>query len=156
MPAGFATLTILDYQANQKQMRELDESGAGVGPFLPCVSPQPGGDALGGFWSFAAPPGGLTGVTPAQIITAPGSTLRRYIQSIQISADPLSAATEFVLRETGGATLWRIKIQTGGFGLQSPPLMIPIKPALNAALEIAILSSVTGAVFCNAQGFTAP
>lgn len=156
MPLGYGIVTVLDYQGNQKQMRQLDEGGAGGGPFLPCVSPQPGGDALNNHWSFSAPAGGLSGVTPLAIVAAPGATLRRYVASIQIAADALSAASEFVLREPGGAVLWRIKIPLAGLPLEYVAFPVPIKPALAAGLEVALLSSVTGAIYCNVQGFTAP
>lgn len=110
-------------------------------------------------WSYVAAAAGISNTTTAvPIKAAGGASIKNYITSMQISSDPLGAATEFAIRDgAGGAVLWRMKIGTAGVvnGL-SINFPTPLAGTANTLLEIVTLTaSVTGGVFVNAQGFTA-
>ena len=111
-------------------------------------------------WAYNAAAGGYanstTGVT---VRSAAGAGLRSYLTSIQIYAQPHTNATEFVLRDgpTGGApVIWRIFIPTTGLPLTQITFENPLRTTANTLLEMCTLTaSGAGAVFFNAQGFTA-
>jgi hypothetical protein len=111
-------------------------------------------------WSYASATGGITNTTTAVTLkTASGAGIRNYITALQISSDALGVATEVVIRDgAAGTVLWRQKIGTAGLGgglsIQLPS---PIKSTANTLLEVATLTAtVTGGIFINAQGYTAP
>lgn len=111
-------------------------------------------------WQYAAASGGISNTTTAVTIkAAAGASVRNYITAIQIEAEALGAATELAIRDgAAGTVIWRIKIGTGGL-LGGLPITFPtpLKGTANTLLEVVTLTaSVTGAVYFNAQGFTAP
>ena len=109
-------------------------------------------------WQYAAAAGGLVNTTTAVTVrAAAGASLRSYITTIQLQAEPLTTATEFVIRDgAAGTVIWRIKIPTTGLPLTTFPVT-GLKSTANTLLEIATLTaSGAGAVYFNMQGYTAP
>ena len=113
----------------------------------------------GSRWAYAAANLGIANTTTAVTIkAAAGAAVKNYITSLQIVSEALGAATEVAIRDgAGGAVLWRIKIGTGGliggFPITFPS---PLVGTANTLLEVVTLTaSVTGAVYVNAQGYTA-
>ena len=110
-------------------------------------------------WSYAAASGGISNTTTAVTIkAAAGAGIRNYITAIQISADALGAATEIAVRDgAGGTVLLRQKITTAGLAPANIIFPSPLKSTANTLLEVVTLTAtVTGAVYFNAQGYTAP
>jgi hypothetical protein len=125
---------------------------------IPLVS-LPDGDYKSNHWSYAAASGGIVNTTTAVTIkAAAGTDIRNYITSIQIMAEALGTATEVAIRDgAGGTVLWRTKIGTAGL-LAGRDITFerPLKGSLNTLLEVVTLTaSGTGAVYFNAQGYTA-
>lgn len=111
-------------------------------------------------WSYVAAASGISNTTTAVTIkTAAGAGVRSYITSLQISTDgALGAATEVAIRDgAGGAVLWRDKLSTTGrISGQAISFPTPLKSTANTLLEVVTLSlTITGAVYFNAQGYTA-
>jgi len=111
-------------------------------------------------WSYAAASGGISNTTTAvTIAAAAGAGIRNYITGVQITSDALGTATELAIRDgAAGTVIWRHKIGTAGlpagWGITFP---IPLKSSANTLLEVVTLTaSVTGAVYFDAQGYTAP
>jgi hypothetical protein len=107
-------------------------------------------------WTYAPPTGGLLNTTTAVTITpAKGTYNANYLSGGECYVEPLTNATELVIRDgAGGTVLWRMKIPTGGW---PNPVDINILPAIRATpnnlLEMATLTaSGTGAVYCNWRG----
>lgn len=114
----------------------------------------------GAHWNYAAAASGISNTTTAVTIkTAAGASVKNCITSIQLSDDTLGAATEFAIRDgVGGTVLWRTKLQTTALSAQ-PGIDFPaaICGTANTLLEVVTLTaSITGSVYFNAQGFTAP
>lgn len=111
-------------------------------------------------WSYAPPVSGLVNTTAVQIAAAPADTVHRnYIDSIQIDATALTAASELVIRSgAAGTVLWRCIIGTVGLlGGRNIPFNRPLAGAPGQLLEIALLTNpVAGSVYFNAQGRTGP
>lgn len=110
-------------------------------------------------WSYAAASGGISNSTTAVTFkTAAAAGIRNYITAIQISADALGAATEIAIRDgAGGTVLWRQKITTAGLAPTNVVLPTPIKSTAATLLEVVTLTAtITGGVYFNAQGYTAP
>ena len=110
-------------------------------------------------WSYAAASGGILNTTTAVTIKAAASTpYRNYLTSIQVQAEALANATELAVRDgAGGTVLWRIKIPTAGLDLKQIDFADPLKSSSATLLEVVTLTaSGTGAVYFNAQGYTAP
>jgi len=111
-------------------------------------------------WSYAAATSGIVNTTTAVTIKDAGAAgIRSYITSIQIMAEALGTATELAIRDgAGGTVLWRTKIGTGGLTTgQSITFHSPLKSTAATLLEVVTLTaSVTGAVYFNAQGYSAP
>lgn len=110
-------------------------------------------------WKYAAATGGISNTTTAVTIkAAAGASIKNYITCLQLSSDPLGAATELAIRDgAAGTVLWRMKIGTAGIvnGL-TVNFPTPLVGTANTLLEVITLStSLTGGVFVNAQGFTA-
>ena len=104
-------------------------------------------------WQYTAAAGGITASTADVVIKAAGpANIRNYITSISISADPLVAATEIVIKE-GATIIWRDKIKTTGMALTHVEFPTPLKSAAATALNVAVLTSNAGAVYFNAQGY---
>lgn len=110
-------------------------------------------------WQYAAAANGISNTTTAVTIKASaGGSLRNYITAIQIYSDALGAATEFAIRDgAAGAVLWRTKIGTAG-RVNGDPIVFPtpIRGSAATLLEVVTLTaSITGAVYFNAQGYSA-
>jgi len=111
-------------------------------------------------WQFASAASGIVNST-AVVQAAPVPTGTPYfncVSALQLMAEALGSATEFVIKgSVSGTVLWRTKIGTGGLpGLSavfSPPLQAPAGDAIQIQT---LTASVTGAVYANLQGFTAP
>lgn len=113
-----------------------------------------------GDWAYAAANLGIVNTTTAVTIKAAGAAgLRNYVTGIQMTAEALGAATEIAIRDgAGGAVLWRTKIGSAGIvnGINLT-FQTPIKGTAATLLEfVTLTASITGAVYFNAQGYTAP
>jgi hypothetical protein len=109
-------------------------------------------------WSYAAAGSGIVNTTTAVTFrAAAGTGLRSYVTSIQVMAEALTNATELAIRDgAGGTVLWRTRIPTGGLPTMNVTFRNPLKSTANTLLEVVTLSaSGAGAVYFNAQGFTA-
>lgn len=109
-------------------------------------------------WSYAAAPSGIVNTTTAVTFrAAAGAGLRSYVTGVQIMSEALTNATELAIRDgAGGTVLWRTRIPTGGLPTMNVVFNNPLKSTANTLLEVVTLSaSGAGAVYFNAQGFTA-
>ena len=108
-------------------------------------------------WNYAAASSGIASTTTAVTIkAAAGAGLRNYITDIQISHATLGAATEFAVRDgAGGTVLWRGTLGTVANENISVRFNTPLVGTANTLLEVLTISSVTGGVYFNAQGFSA-
>jgi hypothetical protein len=109
-------------------------------------------------WSYAAAGSGIVNTTTAVTFrAAAGAGLRSYVTSIQVMSEALTNATELAIRDgAGGTVLWRTRIPTGGLPTMNIVFASPLKSTANTLLEVLTLSaSGAGAVYFNAQGFTA-
>lgn len=109
-------------------------------------------------WSYAAATGGISNTTTAVTVKAAGAAgIRNYVTSMQVYAPTLGAATEIAVRDgAGGTVLWRGYAPTGGIN-QTIQFESPIKGTAATLLEVVTLTAtVTGGVYFNLQGYTAP
>lgn len=110
-------------------------------------------------WTYAAAVGGISNTTTAVTVRAAVAASRNCITGFQIASDALGAATEFAIRDgAAGTVIWRTKIGTAGYvnGFNAT-LPMPLCGTTNTLLEVVTLTaSITGAVYFNAQGYTAP
>jgi hypothetical protein len=122
-----------------------------------CSNVLENGELPVGTWKYAAAAGGIVSSTAGvTIATAPAAGVSNYIKSLQIGTDTLGAATELVIRDgAAGTVIWRIKLQTQALPADTINFDPPIKGTAATLLEIAALTSVTGGIFVNAQGYTA-
>lgn len=109
-------------------------------------------------WTYAAAASGIAGSTTAVTVkTAAGAGLRNYVCSLQLQTATLGNATEFCIRDgAGGTVLFRTQLQTTALPLLTIDFAVPLKGSTNTLLEIVTLTSATGGVYCNLQGFEAP
>lgn len=110
-------------------------------------------------WSYAAATGGISNTTTGVTVkAAAGASVRNYVTGLQLEADALGAATEFVINDgAAGTVLWRGKIGTAGLAQQGVVFNPPLQGTANTLIEIKTLTaSITGGVFANLQGFTGP
>jgi hypothetical protein len=110
------------------------------------------------FWNFAGIAGGIVSSTADTALkAAAGAGVRNYLKSLAINHDTLSAVTECVVKD-GAAIIWRGKLQTpvvdSAAGAGAIIFDPPLRGTANTALNFALLTSVTGGVFINAQGYT--
>lgn len=104
-------------------------------------------------WQYAGIASGIVSSTADTEIKAALATYRNYLTSISISHDTLSAVTEYVIKD-GATVIYRGKLQvtaTEGLVITFPN---PLRGTANTALNFALLTSVTGGVYINAQGYT--
>jgi len=115
------------------------------------------GELPTGSWKYAGIAGGIVSSTAGVTIAPAAATgISNYIKSIQLGHDTLGAATELVIRDGAvGTVIWRMKLQTQALPADTINLDPPIKGTAATLLEIAALTSVTGGIFVNAQGYTA-
>ena len=163
----FAALMITASMAFSAPSDNIRESVAICNPNAPsqCMVPASNGavsitEASSTDWSYAAAASGILNTTTAVTFkTAAGSGQRNYITGLQVTAEALGTATELAIRDgAAGTVLWRIKIGTGGIPAGINIIFdSPLKGTANTLLEVVTLTaSTTGAVYFNAQGFTAP
>ena len=109
-------------------------------------------------WTYAAAAAGILNTTTAVTIrVAAAAGIRNYIASIQVMAETLTTATELAIRDgAAGAVLWRTKIPTTGLPSTQFNFRMPLRGTAATLLEVVTLTaSGAGAVYFNAQGFTA-
>jgi len=109
-------------------------------------------------WQYAAAASGILNTTTAVTIkAAAGASVRNYITAIQVMFEALTTATELAIRDgAGGTVIWRTKIPASLAGAQTLDFPVPLKGTANTLLEVVTLTaSGAGAVYFNAQGFTA-
>ena len=109
-------------------------------------------------WSYAPASGGIVNTTTAVTIkAAAGASVRNYLKSLTISHDALGAATEIAVRDgAGGTVLWRSRLQTTAVEDRAINFDTPLYSTANTLLEVLTITAVTGRVYVNAQGYTAP
>lgn len=109
-------------------------------------------------WTYAAASGGISNSTTAVTMVAATASVRNYITACQISSDALGAATELAIRDgAAGTVLTRMKIGTAGLTPTNIEWPTPLKSTVNTLLEVVTLTAtVTGGVYVNCQGYTAP
>ena len=107
-------------------------------------------------WYYAAASGGIdTTTTAVTIQAAAGAGLGNYITDIQVSHATLGGATELAVRDgAGGTVLWRMTLNTVANENISVHFGTPLRGSDNTLLEVVTLSSVTGDVLFNAQGYS--
>lgn len=106
-------------------------------------------------WQYAAAASGIVSSVADVVLNAALATYRNYLVSIELSHDLLSAVTEFVIKD-GATIIHRGKLQVAAVESLELTFDPPLRCTVNTALNFALLSSVTGGVYVNAQGFTAP
>lgn len=106
-------------------------------------------------WSYAAAASGIAATTTAVTIkAAPAADMRNYITSIQIQTATLGNATELCIRDgAGGTVLWRTQLQTTAMPLTTIEFNNALRGSLGTLLEVVTLTSATGGVYLNAQGY---
>lgn len=110
-------------------------------------------------WQYAAAASGIVNTTTAVTVrAAQAAGIRNYITGIQIMAQPLGAATELAVRDgAAGTVIWRTHIPAGGLPTTDINFPTPLRGTAATLLEVVTLTaSVTGAVYFNAQGYSAP
>jgi hypothetical protein len=109
-------------------------------------------------WQYAAAASGILNTTTAVTFEAAAAAgIRNYITNIQVMSEALTTATELAIRDgAAGTVIWRTKIPTGGLPSTSFTFPTPIRGSAATLLEVVTLTaSGAGAVYFNAQGFTA-
>lgn len=110
-------------------------------------------------WSYAAAASGIAASTTAVTIKAAPAvaSMRNYITDIQIQTATLGNATELCIRDgAGGTVLWRTQLQTTAMPVIGINFQTPLRGSPGNLLEVVTLTSATGGVYFNAQGFVAP
>jgi hypothetical protein len=110
------------------------------------------------FWGYAAASGGIVSSTAdVAVKAAGGASVRNYVCSIDISHAALSAASEIVIKD-GATVIWRAILQTPATDIGGGAGKLPITPCLrgtaNTAVNVALITSVTGGVYVNLTGYT--
>src|SRR5712691_8356917 len=112
-----------------------------------------------GGWNFASATSGIVNTTAAVTLKASpaDNTTRNYITDLQIQSATVGGATELAIRDgAGGAVLWRTQLQTTALPLVAFNFQSPLQGSPGNLLEVVTLTAVTGGVWVNAQGYTAP
>jgi len=104
-------------------------------------------------WSFAPAAGGITTTPDVAIASAPGAGLRRYLTSLNLSNNS-ATGTEFVVKDGASTVIARFHLPPNAANVNMD-FPVPLAASANVALNVACLTA-GAAVFCNAQGFTAP
>ena len=145
------------YSATPTVMNEAAESGYDVVAKNGARLTKPFADAASD-WKYAAAASGIAASTTAVTIkTAAGAGLKNYITSLQISHATLGNATELAIRDgAAGTVIWRMTLGTVANENISVEFNTPISGTANTLLEVVTLTSATGGVYVNAQGYTAP
>lgn len=105
-------------------------------------------------WSYAAAATGIAASTTAVTIKTAREGYRNCISSMQVQTATLGNATVLAIRDgAAGTVLWQSQLQTTAMPLTTVNFDPPLKGSTNTLLEIVTLSSATGGVFVNVQGF---
>lgn len=107
-------------------------------------------------WTYAGASGGIINTADVVLKAAAGASIRNYLTAISITNASANVATEFVVKD-GATIIWR-----GFVGAQTLPNSVvgltfptPLRSTANTALNVACITTL-GAVYVNAQGYTAP
>jgi hypothetical protein len=107
-------------------------------------------------WQYAAAASGIVSSTADVVIKASaGAGIRNYLTSLQVSHDLLSGVSELVVKE-GATVIFRKKLQVTAQEVENIVFPVPLRTFTATALNVALTASVTGGVYVNAQGFSAP
>lgn len=106
-------------------------------------------------WSFVCASGGIINNTAVTIAAAAGISARNLLRSLQLQNVHATVATEVIILDQGGATLFRCYLPA----LMITPVNFTFDPrvqgASNTAMQIQCVT--TGAqVYANAQGYQGP
>jgi hypothetical protein len=107
-------------------------------------------------WSFAST-GGIVNNAIIQVRPTPATIgQRNYVKSIQLSHNTLSAATDFVILDGAGVVLWRTRLLTTALPSTTIVFDSPLRGnnTANSSISIQALTTVTGGIFANLQGYT--
>lgn len=108
-------------------------------------------------WFYAAAASGIDNSSADVVMKAAVAGLRNYLTAISIEHDLLGAAALLLVRDgTSGTILWRGRLQTPAKEGTLITFPTPLRGSVNTDLIVRTLTAVTGGVFVNAQGFTAP
>ena len=104
-------------------------------------------------WNYAPPVAGITNSTVAVTAKAVAGGFRNVVTGLQLMAEALGAATEFVIADGTPTIFFRIKIGAGGLPACSFHFETPLRMAQSSVVNIqTVTASVTGAVYANLQG----
>jgi len=106
-------------------------------------------------WTYAAASGGIaSSMTPVALVAATTGK-RNYLTGLSIDHDALSAASEITVIDGASTVIWRGRLGTGAqYGMEYK-FPTPLRSSAGNALNVAMVSAVTGAVYVNAQGYVA-
>ena len=109
-------------------------------------------------WAFASATSGIVNTTTAVTLkTAVAAPTCNYVASLQVAHDALGGVTELAIRDgAGGVVLWRHRLQTAANETMTFNFDVPLRGSPGNLLEVVTLTAVTGGVYVNCQGFTAP
>jgi hypothetical protein len=108
-------------------------------------------------WQYAAAASGIVNTTTAvSMVSGGGASVRNYVTGCAVQTATLGGATELVIQDSTPTVLFRTQLQTTALPITHIPFPVPLRPALNTAIQAATLTAVTGGVYVNCQGYTAP
>ena len=108
--------------------------------------------------NYAAAASGIADTAVAVTINAAaGEGQRNYVTSSQLEHATLGASTEFAIRDgVAGPVLWRCALKTAAMAPLSIVFPSPLAGSPDTLLEVVTLTAVTGGVYVNARGYSAP
>lgn len=111
-------------------------------------------------WNFVVGAGGISNTTTAVTIkTASGAGLKNYVTGCQLASTALGVATEIAIRDgAAGTVIWRLTVPASGIlnGL-NVDFPVPLRGTANTLTEfVTLTASVTGSVYINCNGYSAP
>lgn len=105
-------------------------------------------------WVYAGVAGGIVSSTADVVLkAAAGAGIRNVIEQLAIGHNALGAATEYVIKD-GATVIFRGMLQTPAAETEIITFPRPLRSTANAALNFALITSVTGGVVVNAAGHT--
>lgn len=107
-------------------------------------------------WAYAAAASGIAATTTAVTVqAAAGAGRRNYVTNMQLSHATLGNVTEFCIRDgAGGTVLHRMTLATTANENMTLLFDPPLRGSYNTLIEIVTLTSATGGVYCNLQGYS--
>ena len=104
-------------------------------------------------WQYAAASGGIVSSTADVALKAAAAAgIRNYLTSLQVHHDTLSGGTEVVVKD-GSTVIWRGYLMATANEMINIHFPVPLRGSAATALNFAAISSVTGGIYVNAQGF---